>query len=392
MSAVQRVIFFIESPFNARDFKRFGIELLAGNGFVVEVWDFTPLLHPEVQEKVNVPDPINFQGLRQFWTGEESVSAIRSLSADCLVISLVGYCLNSYKVYKSISLSKARYALFLANNLPAINCKSVIPSFIMKLRNLKINRIPSALFVRVPYFIWGIRAADIVLGGGEKSLDNIPYLVSHGTERWCIHTLDYDIYLESIERSQYEINKAVCVFLDEYLPLAPDYVHLKIPPPCSVEEYYPRMCRFFDMVEKQLNVEVIIAAHPRSHYDNCDPLFGGRRVIRGKTFELVRSTKFTIAHSSTSINFAVMLEKPIIFVTTDKIKLGDTGPYIAKMSELLGKKEINLDGELDIDFEREMKIDNMAYSMYKNDFIKKTGTDDLMFWQVVSNQLNKISH
>jgi len=60
-SKITEIIFFIESPFNRRDYERFGIDLLKENGFQVRVWDFTPILYPEVYKRVKVPDPIDFQ-------------------------------------------------------------------------------------------------------------------------------------------------------------------------------------------------------------------------------------------------------------------------------------------------------------------------------------------
>lgn len=390
MSDVHRIIFFVESQFSARDYSRFGIELLVENGFEVEVWDFTPWLHPEVQKKVTVPDPISFYGLHQFWSSGESVLAIRGLSTGCLVVLLIGYCLNSFILYKALSSNRIRYAVFMANNLPAVDIRADKISFAKRLRNLKLNKVPSAIFTRMPYLFWGIRPANIVLAGGESSLISISYPVGNSTKYLWIHTLDYDIYLDTKGRfSVKDTYRDMCVFLDEYLPFHPDFFHLKIQPPASAEDYYPLMCTLFDRIEKELNIEVIIAAHPRSHYGERDPLFGGRQVIRGSTFDLVRSTRFVIAHSSTSINFAVMLEKPIVFITTDKLTQSNIGPYIENISELLGKNEINLDARQSIDWEREMTVDIMAYATYKNDYIKKGGTDNLLFWQIVSNYLHE---
>ena len=46
--AIKRVIFFVQTTFNLRDYKRFGIRLMRENGFDVEVWDLNLILNPEL--------------------------------------------------------------------------------------------------------------------------------------------------------------------------------------------------------------------------------------------------------------------------------------------------------------------------------------------------------
>jgi hypothetical protein len=43
---IAKIIYLIESPFNKRDYERFGIETFIQDGFEVYVWDFTPFLRP----------------------------------------------------------------------------------------------------------------------------------------------------------------------------------------------------------------------------------------------------------------------------------------------------------------------------------------------------------
>ena len=66
MTKISKIIFLIEYPFNQRDYEKFGIDIFIQDGFDVYIWDFTPFLYPEVNQRVNVSDPIAYEKIRQF--------------------------------------------------------------------------------------------------------------------------------------------------------------------------------------------------------------------------------------------------------------------------------------------------------------------------------------
>ena len=118
----------------------------------------------------------------------------------------------------------------------------------------------------------GIRSPDICVLGGEESLalNGTAALVGNKTELLWSHAHDYDTYLNDLHKKEAEEN--IAVFVEPSGPMFPwdelvsEWDHL-----WSVEEYSPSHCRFFDYVEKELKLEVIIAAHPKSNHDT-DPL------------------------------------------------------------------------------------------------------------------------
>jgi hypothetical protein len=132
---------------------------------------------------------------------------------------------------------------------------------------------------------------------------------------------------------------------------------------------------------------VIIAAHPRSDYHKKNNPFNGRQCIINETINLVKYSKFVIIHSSTSTNYAVLYNKPIIFISSKKY----TTIYQKKIqfhSSLFNKFPINICQESKIDFEKEMKIDNDLYNNYKEDYIKETGTPEKPVWEVFADNVN----
>lgn len=386
----KKIVFFTHSPFCKRDYDRFGIDLLKQNGFAVEVWEFTPFMYPRVFAEYQAPDPIAFKQHRLFMTKKEALSAIAALPKDCYIIVLFGYYLASFSIYRAIAKNNLRYALITALAIPASRQASHL-SVIKKMTLLKIiNRLsrlfnPEILIERTPFPCLGIKPAQWNLAGGEKSAKAYKYPFDGTTKTLWLHTFDYDLYLQ--EKGRPCAEEDIAIFLDENLPFHPDYIHLGVAAPVSANEYYPLLCRFFDKIEKELGLKVVIAAHPRSHYEKGPDYFNGRSVIRGKTVNLIKKAKLVIMHSSTSVNYAILFKKPLIFLTSDKIGRTADGARISAMSALLAKTPINLDQIKAGNLHNELCIDEKAYANYKNDFIKREGSADLPFWQLFADQI-----
>ena len=83
-------------------------------------------------------------------------------------------------------------------------------------------------------------------------------------------------------------------------------------------------------------------------------------------------------------------KKPVIFVTTDKLQQSSQRPFIKLMASWVGKQPINIDNPIEIAWDRELTIDKEAYSKYKNCYIKKNGSEDVPFWQAVSNRIKSL--
>ncbi len=382
---ITKVVHFVGTPFNERDYDRLGIETLRENGFEVEVWEFTPFLHPESHERISVPDPIHYKNHQLFLSKKNALESIAKLKDNCFVICFIAYVIGSISIYRALSKNKIKYGVITSNTLPLTTNISNIRKLFSKLKKITPQKLFRVLYHRVSFKYFGIKPATLILAGGEKSA-NSNYPIDYNTETLWLHTLDYDIYLKKKNFST-QADLMTGVFLDEYVPFHPDYVHLGLKPFSTPEKYYPLLCRFFDLLEKEYDVRIIIAAHPRSCYEDYPDCFGTRPVIRGRTAELIKKSSFVILHCSTSINFAVLFEKPVIFTTTDDLKQSGEGPMIDAMASSLRKKVINLENTMEIDLEKELVINEGAYRDYIKSYIKKDGTEELPFWQIVANRL-----
>ena len=246
----------------------------------------------------------------------------------------------------------------------------------------------------IPFSWVGVRPASVLVVSGTESFRKrlqCPFPVDPEKTRilWA-HSLDYDLYLDEIQHSKSVQETNTGVFLDELMPLHPDLVHMGAQAPCTPENYYPALRHFFDFVEKKTGVQVVVAAHPRTTglEQGCD--FGNRSVIKGQTIHLVRQAKFVMAHSSTSINMAVLFEKPVVFLTTDELERNDRQRhFIFAVAKWLGKTPLNIDTLQEVDWAKEMIVNRGAYGRFREAFIKKVGASEKPLWKIVADSLRQ---
>lgn len=387
---IKKIIFLTISPFNHRDYKRFGVELLERNGFEVEVWDITNIFFPYVSKSYAPSDKINWLNHKVFKDKNHVLNKLENLKPETFIIPFLQYNRRFYSLYKALSRSVAIYGFVCANFQPSVQSakKGNTGIFLYHLEKLKdpVNKLMNYGFQKLPLSMLGLKPARLLLAGGEKSI-KYQAPVNRSTEVLWIHTLDYDLYLEEINKPSSE--KHMAVFLDEYLPFHPDFFRTESPPPIKPDQYYPLLNKFFTLTEQQLKLNVIIAAHPRSQYENLSDLFEGREWIQGQTIQLIKDSKLVLAHSSTALNFANLYHKPVIFLTTFELDKSYKGPLIGKVANLFGKKPVYMDRDIQIDWNLEFMVSKFHYENYRQEYIKKEGSEELPFWDIVAHRLKR---
>jgi len=401
---ITKIIFITDFPFNKNSYDRIGVEYFHNHGLEVEIWDFTSCIHKNFIDQLIVGETVNFKDLRIFKEKSEIVKAISSLDKGCLIFC-GEYSFRTFFIFRAISKHKINYFVLATDAFPSpyhiqnsfIGC---IVQILKKGMALKFEEIIQHILNKILlkyYFIFGIAPASIILLGGEKSSENLSFPVNNTTTRLWANMVEYDSYLQ-LKTVLNDSCKITGVFLDQNYPFHSDFLYIGIENPRSPENYYPILCNFFKILEKNMNTEIVIAAHPKSDYDNLPDYFCGRTIIKGETACLVKESSFVIAHSSTSINFAVMFHKPIVFITTDEMQKQTSGKniiglYISSIALELGKIPINIDHVSGFDWDKEMKINEKAYLRYKNLYIKKSGTPEKPMWEIFCSyiQQNNIS-
>ena len=149
----------------------------------------------------------------------------------------------------------------------------------------------------------------------RKNIKNLNYKISSKTKIILSHSFDYYKYLEfSKLKIKPNLKYRFAVFLDEGVTGHPDYHYLNLNPFCDHQVYFEELKKLFDILENKLDLKIIIAAHPKIDYSKFKNEFS-RKIFYNKTIELVKNSNLVLSHMSTSINFAVIYNKPIIFST-----------------------------------------------------------------------------
>ena len=126
----------------------------------------------------------------------------------------------------------------------------------------------------------------------------------------------YDLNMEDRSFEPIVNKNKYAVFLDNALTAHPD---IKALSRYQIDKasYFKQLNLLFSIIEKKYGVEMIVAGHPKVDY--CSNDFEGRRVFKGQTKSLVAGAEFLLSHNTTSISFAALSQKKILFLTSDEI-------------------------------------------------------------------------
>ena len=212
---------------------------------------------------------------------------------------------------------------------------------------------------------------DIIIRGGALAVYKNHFKTDESTIYLETHAFDYDKFLEQEENIQSEFDNECkySVFLDEDVCNHPDYTIFNEKPDCKPENYYPDLNQFFDYYEKETNHKIIIAKHPKNF--NTENPFNDRKVISGKTIELVKYCKDVFMHTSTAINYAVLYKKPVYLIDSKK--------YSNKFRDEIKSTtfELNIpiyDISATTPFKFDYKLKLNEYRNFSTNYIKKKGT------------------
>lgn len=389
---INKVVFLVNTSFSVRNYHRFGINILLKNGFEVYVVDFTPLINPKWHEMADTFGPKEFENLIYVRNESQIYKELIKFDSNSFFICLFQLSLSTYKIYRFISKYKIPYGViawtaavyeerFLEKN------SSTIDKIIKKLKKFRLTRVRHYMLVYLPLSCLGLRSARYAFTATLSSSTKLK-TIGKETEVILIHSFDYDNYLDSLKMPDEDSNTAV--FLDQNLPFHIDQILYPAHNRPTSDTYFPDLCSAFDKIESFFGVKVIICSHPTANKSVLSELYGGREVVTGKTSDTVRSCVFCIAHHSTSISYAVMNKKPIIFITTNSIQQSSLAYKISKYASLFGKIKKNVSEEFTLDLIKDLEVDETAYHDYMNYFIKSDNSYDGKFWEIVSEKIKSI--
>ena len=140
-------------------------------------------------------------------------------------------------------------------------------------------------------------------------------------------------------------------------------------PLLTSEKWYPALAAWFDQLEWETGINIVVAGHPKSAFPEYPKEFGFRQMYYGCTEELVKHAEFVIMRFSTALSYAVIYHKPILCIYNDQMKSEPAvfEPF-CKYTEILGVRPINLDAP-PARTEEYRKVPEEAYRRYKVDYL-----------------------
>jgi hypothetical protein len=360
---MKKIIFVSYIKLSDRVSQDWAIDYLISKGMRVEYWDVVQILRGDFSEcGTKTTDYLHI-----FHTYRELRAAL-SLPEN-----------NSAYFVMMVSYSGQFAGLF--RLLSKLNCKMILitwgalPSPDAQQKKILVQFVSNPLqFLRRAYFkakgigykkLGLVKPFEVVFAAGKVLLSS-----AHFAKRIIpVNIIDYDNYVKQNSSNERIVNGAYAVFLDINLPHQSDLKLIGLPKIDPIE-YYGSLSRFFKILENRFSIRVVIAAHPKTDCDGNN--YSGYAAYPGKTAELVKNADFVISHHSTSLSYAILNHKPVVFVYTNEMadKYGvSIMPYLRKFSDYLNAKlyntdEINMESEISISL-----VDAERYEEYKYKYL-----------------------
>ncbi|MBI3565964.1 MAG: hypothetical protein HY079_12260 [Elusimicrobia bacterium] len=308
---MDRIVFASYVTLTETILRLFPLDDLSRRGFPVEYWDLSALYGASLPAK-EVVRPYT----RRFASWPELEAALAGPgAAGTMVVVAVPYEPRFFRLYRLLSRSAARLGSVISGVLPM-----PAPTGLDRVRQdarllLDPARVAHFLLKRAALAarrMGAVRGFDAVFAAGAAAREEAGH-----APVVPVNAGDYDDWLEHKDDDPRLVEGRYAVYLDQYATAHPDFALLGVKRLIDPDRYHALLDAFFTRLERRHGVEVVIAAHPKADYAR-NP-FGGRLILRSSTRALVRRCEFALATISTSLGFAVLDRKPLVFFTTEEM-------------------------------------------------------------------------
>ena len=233
-----------------------------------------------------------------------------------------------------------------------------------------------------------------VVSGSECILQYKSYFCSIRHTRYIYsHSIEYERLVHSESTGCPSGNASYILVLDQgwYSKQRPEYVAAEQYPPAPRSKFAGEMNAFLQFLTSKLNLEVIVSCHPKANLQDTKDFYSGYRVVDTPSAELIKNCYLAVANTSTSIQYAIIADKPLLLVTTDALLQSVVQPLQGGISEQLGLPYLNLSGDYEDTMLPLIERDRSApYKKYMEGFIKQPHAPDIPLWQGVFTQLKQV--
>ena len=155
--------------------------------------------------------------------------------------------------------------------------------------------------------------------------------------------------------------------------------------------YWKCLDNIFNNLSEKFNIDVKIAAHFRRSKKNC-PI--NKKFYFDQTLELIKNSKFVVVQNSSTIDWAVLLKKPILllnFKFFDSIALENSDSikwYRDKLSLEIVNVDLNYNFHLRNKMNSLLKIDEKKYQKFSHLYLnyKTQKSSNMSQWDMIYNE------
>lgn len=343
------------------------IKDLLERGVEVEYWDVVRALRQPHEEVDSIKPPY----LLYFQTLKEIEARLRQPDYDnAIFVLLITYTGGFTNIYALLSRYNRKMSFIARSNMPT-NPKPAWKKVAERWAN-------PAWLLRLAYGIGKAKAMrrlgfvkpfDMVFAAGRVAMRTNLF----ARRVIPINAHDYDEFVRVRSAPTRLVDARYAVFLDINLPYQSDLAVCGLPV-IAAAEYFAAMNGFFQRIERELGMQVVVAAHPKTAYGA--ERFEGRTTMRGRTAELVRDASLVLTHTSTSLSYAVLNRKPLMFTHTEAMRreYKDTVMReLANFATYLNAPLVNAEG-----FNDGLSmptVDEGRYAAYQYDFLTSTESE-----------------
>lgn len=321
---MKRLIILEHEPLTERLRQIWNIKELQSQGVDVQYWDLSRLIFPE---RI-IPGIFEDDSVIVIKTFEEFRTALHNVDVEDALFALEIFPnWHNRRIIRELQRCGAKCFKidFYANTSIPMDIRSRLKVFLRE-------GIFSRLLTKICWMVY----SRLYLG---EIYDFVASSSKTVNPRYLIHHPDAEAFRnESVPL----VHAPYIVFVDIFYPLHPDLELLSSVTEATVREYRNTMNRYFAYLEEKYQMPVVIAAHPKADYDGSE--FNGRRIIAGRTGNLVKYSSMVIMHHSNSMSYIALADKPFTFVYPDSYHVHkDLLSYIESMAAYCENNAYNLD-------------------------------------------------
>lgn len=208
------------------------------------------------------------------------------------------------------------------------------------------------------------------MAGGLRQIKNLKKIKLN--KIIMANSFDYTTFLSSKQKKMKKLNKYI-LFLEAPTPIFPgDELVYKGESyeGTTKKNWVPSLNNFFNEIEKIFKCKVKIAAHPKVKHKKNPKYYDGREILNKPLFKTAYNAKFLISVWSTGHSYAVMYNKPSLFIKSKEMTNQSFLTSQKTFSQSIGSEIINIDEKIEKKkIIKALKIDKKKLEKYRMNFL-----------------------